>query len=143
MNRIDFYIQHLMRHQALAVELSSGNPVRFRFASGGRASTTIIEHAQIAELIQEVAPEGGVQELLRRGKVSFPYKSKSGDFSVHGEATGPTAWRVIIAPGTCPQSFPETTQKASPPTTSPVSQKEKVPEPSKTSQDRAATTTVC
>ena len=63
MLRIDFYVQHLMRHNATGVELSSGQPVKFLFPSGPRQSNKPIEHAQVAQLVQEAAPPKALEAL--------------------------------------------------------------------------------
>ncbi|MCU0673891.1 MAG: hypothetical protein MUE69_13980 [Myxococcota bacterium] len=56
MLRIDFYVQHLVRHGATGIELVSGNPVKFHFPTGERLSNKPIDHAQVAQLVQEAAP---------------------------------------------------------------------------------------
>ena len=45
MLRLDFYVQHLIRQNASEVLLASGEPVRFRFPDGDRASNVPIDHA--------------------------------------------------------------------------------------------------
>ena len=76
MKRIDFYVQHLVRHKADAVVLTSGQPVLFRFAAGDRRSNNPIDHAQVTQLLQEVAPAARVDELRRTAKTSFEHEAE-------------------------------------------------------------------
>ena len=65
MRRIDFYVQHLVRHNAREVELASGKPVRFGFPSGSRNSNNSLDHRQLMQLIEEAAPPEALASLKR------------------------------------------------------------------------------
>src|SRR5262249_34207735 len=114
MKRLDFYIQHLLRHEALGVELASGKPVRFRFASGDRASTSVVEHGQVTQMVQEAAPSSALDDLMRQGRASFSYRSKSGEFNVTVETSSPAVWKLEIVPMGRPQEDLAANQKQHP-----------------------------
>ncbi|HJK94378.1 MAG TPA: type IV pilus twitching motility protein PilT [Polyangiaceae bacterium LLY-WYZ-15_(1-7)] len=99
MLRIDFYVQHLMRHNATGVELSSGQPVKFLFPSGPRQSNKPIEHAQVAQLVQEAAPPKALEALRLQGRAEFHHSSSAGmEVQVRLEAPGPGQWKVTVLP---------------------------------------------
>lgn len=90
MLRIDFYVQHLVKHQAKGIELVSGRPVTFQFADGDRHSNKPIGHPQIAQLVQEAAPASALEDLRSRGAAEFIHKSGSGmDVKVELRAPSP------------------------------------------------------
>ena len=98
MKRIDFYVQHLVRHNAREVVLSSGEPVLFRFPTGERRSNSPIDHAQVAQLVQEAAPPDAVSKLRQSGSAVFEHTAESGtrvQVSVH--AAGPRVWAVTLS----------------------------------------------
>ena len=64
MRLLDYYVQHLVQHNATAVELQSDRPVRFRFPAGDRQSSKPIVHAQIAQLVEETAPPDALGRVL-------------------------------------------------------------------------------
>jgi len=100
MKRIDFYVQHLVRHNAREVVLSSGDPVLFRFPTGERKSNSPIDHAQVAQLVQEAAPPEAVSELRTRGNATFAHTAENGTkVKVAIEAKGPRNWSVTLSPG--------------------------------------------
>ena len=78
MMRIDFYVQHLVKHKAIGVELMSGKPVKFEFPNGPRMSSKPIEHTQIAQLVQEAAPPMALEALRTSGRAQFFHKSEAG-----------------------------------------------------------------
>ncbi|UJR79578.1 type IV pilus twitching motility protein PilT [Sandaracinus amylolyticus] len=99
MLRLDFYVQHLVRHNAREVMLASGEPVRFRFAEGDRASNTAIEHAQVVQLVQEAAPPTSIDELRRTRKTSFQHAAIGGILvRVEVDAAQAAEWRVVVRP---------------------------------------------
>ena len=99
MLRIDFYVQHLARHNARGIELVSGQPVKFHLPDGQRQSNKPIEHAQIASLVQEAAPPAALSSLRSAGAAKFFHKSAAGmDVDVTLSADGPSQWRVRIEP---------------------------------------------
>lgn len=101
MLRLDFYVQHLMRQQADEVHLSSGSPVRFKFADGDRQSSAAIEHAQIVQLVQEAAPMTSMDELKRLRRTMFRHQSAAGiTVRVEIDASSGTDWKVRVRPDT-------------------------------------------
>jgi twitching motility protein PilT len=98
MRRIDFYIQHLLRHNAHEVELRSGKPVRFGFPAGDRMSSTPIQHDQIAQLVQEAAPLAAMATFRREGKMTFEYSGVGMLCTVRVESREPTSWQVLLTP---------------------------------------------
>lgn len=105
MRRIDFYVQHLVKHDAEEIVLASGKPVTFRFPSGDRHSNSAIEHGTVAQLVQECAPSDALDALMRSGKATFPYRGDEGqDVSVQVEIEGAAIWTVHIKPVGQPSS---------------------------------------
>jgi twitching motility protein PilT len=100
MRRLDFYVQHLVKHDAQAIVLTSGQPVTFRFGSGERHSNTPIDHATVTGLVQEAAPRPALDVLTRRGTTDFPYATEDGvRVTVVVEAVSTSTWRVTVTPG--------------------------------------------
>ncbi|MEC7518927.1 MAG: type IV pilus twitching motility protein PilT [Myxococcota bacterium] len=99
MKRIDFYVQHLVRHNATGVVLTSGEPVLFQFPTGERKSNTPIEHAQVSQLVQEAAPPTAIEALRSSGRGAFEHTASSGTtVQVSLEAKGPRQWVVTLEP---------------------------------------------
>lgn len=99
MRRIDFYVQHLVKHDAQEVILSSGKPVTFRFASGDRHSNSAIEHGTVAQLVQECAPSDALDTLMRSGKAKFAYRGDDGvEVNVAVEIVAAALWLVHVLP---------------------------------------------
>jgi len=98
MKRIDFYVQHLVRHNAEAIVLTSGQPVLFRLPTGERSSSTPIDHTQVTQLVQESAPPNALDELRRSGRSSFDHESTSGvKVRVDVRTIAAREWEVAIA----------------------------------------------
>jgi twitching motility protein PilT len=107
MKRIDFYVQHLVRHNADAIVLTSGQPVLFRLPTGERTSSTPIDHAQVTQLVQESAPPTALDELRRSGRGSFDHESTSGvRVRVEIRTIAAREWEVAIAPASSAQVRP-------------------------------------
>ncbi len=98
MVRLDFYVQHLVRHNASAVELASGERVVFRFPEGTRQSNKAIDHAQLVQVVQEVAPEGGLEQLRQAGTISFRHTGGGARVRVTVQVVAPGAWHVRLVP---------------------------------------------
>jgi twitching motility protein PilT len=110
MLRIDFYVQNLVRHGAKGIELTSGEPVLFRFAEGDRRSNKPIEHAQLSQLVREAASGDAFEQLRRDGRVRFEHDSEAGaTVEVTVEVVSPGAWRVALAPVAAAGAGPEPT----------------------------------
>jgi len=99
MLRIDFYVQHLVRHNADAVILGSGTPVKFAFPTGERQSKQAIDHAQIQEMVREAAPPRAISELEGTGRTRFQHQGQGLEVTVHVEARNAQTWNVRISPG--------------------------------------------
>ncbi|MEM6958161.1 MAG: hypothetical protein AAF645_20935, partial [Myxococcota bacterium] len=141
MLRIDFYVQHLLRHNALGIELVSGKPVKFELPSGERSSSKPIEHAQIAGLVQEAAPAGVLDELRSTGFARFFHKSAAGmDVDVQLTALSPGAWTVRVEPAkAAPASAPALGEvPASMPDPAPVRQAAPLAQPAPIAQPAPA-----
>ncbi len=98
MLRIDFYVQHLLRHNADAVDLISGKPVRFRFPTGARESNKPLTHVQLERMIEEAAPPAALQELEGSRKARFLYRSSAGIAVTVRMETRDAQLRVRIRP---------------------------------------------
>ncbi|MEM9071280.1 MAG: ATPase, T2SS/T4P/T4SS family, partial [Myxococcota bacterium] len=137
MLKIDFYVQHLVRHNATGIELVSGNPVKFIFPTGDRQSNKPIEHNQIAALVQEAAPPAALEALRSSGRAEFFHKSAAGmDVRVELSAAGPGTWRVRLTPSaggapqqrtSLPDAAPAAARPAPKPASAPKAQVESVP----------------
>ena len=118
MLRIDFYVQHLVRHGATAIELVSGSAVKFHFPTGERLSNKPIDHAQVAQLVQEAAPPRSLEALRVSGKTQFVHDSAAGmSVLVQLDAISPGTWRVQISPSpeqASPKPLPELEGNATP-----------------------------
>ncbi len=99
MKRIDFYVQHLVRHNADAIVLASGQPVLFRLPQGERRSNSPIDHAQVAQLVQESAPPTTLDELRRAGRASYDHAADTGvNVRVDVRVLGGREWEVTVVP---------------------------------------------
>jgi len=98
MLRIDFYLQHLVRHNASGILLRSGRPVTFQFPKGDRTSSTPIEHAQIAQLVTEVASPTQLAEIERSNGTSFTHDGPGVNVLVSTEVKGAEDWIVRLVP---------------------------------------------
>jgi hypothetical protein len=98
MARIDFYATHLLRHSATGVELTSGQPVLFRFPTGDRKTNQAIDHPTLVELVKEAAPGKALEELRKSGRCTFTYACNGIDLGVRVTSMSPTSWRVGIEP---------------------------------------------
>jgi twitching motility protein PilT len=103
--RIDFYVQHLVRHAATEVVIASGQPALFRFPSGEKRSSTPIDHAQITQLFTEAAPATAVDQLRKTGECSFAHSSDGGaTVKVKARAIGAREWQITLTPADSRQS---------------------------------------
>jgi len=118
MLRIDFYVQHLTKHDADYIELASGKPVKFQLPSGVRHSSKPIDHGQLAALVEEAAPAAAIESLRSTGAAKFFHKSGATDIDVTLRAESPGSWTVRLEPasagislgGESPASAPEPPQ---------------------------------
>ena len=118
MKRLSVYVQHLTKYDALALVLSSGQPVTARFATGDRASSQPIDHSQIVAMIEEAAPPEAPADLLGGRTARFGYDETGTAVTIEASATG-NNWRVTISPGA--YQAPAAARAAAPVVTAPVS----------------------
>jgi twitching motility protein PilT len=97
MARLDMYVQHLLKHRASSLLLVSGKPVTFRFPTGDRHSNSVVDHGDVARLVEEVAPRDVLANLMRSGRTEFPYRTPEGvDVRVGVEAVAAGSWTVTV-----------------------------------------------
>jgi len=98
MRRIDFYVQHLVKHNAKAIRMVSGQPVRFSFPTGDRRSNQPMEHGQLTKLIEEVASPEALGELARGQRAVFTHAANGLEVAVGVQPRGPADWLVELRP---------------------------------------------
>ena len=107
MARLDMYVQHLMKHHATHVVLASGQPVTFRFPSGDRHSNSVVDHGDIAQLVQEAGPRDAMSALMRTGRAEFTYQTADGSEVLVGvEAMNAGSWTVVVSPAPAARAAP-------------------------------------
>jgi twitching motility protein PilT len=96
-SRIDAFIDHLVRHDALGIQLESGKAALFRFRGGDRSANAQISHAQLEAILGEIAPPGTLAELRASGAVDFEHTSATGaTVQLEVAALPGGIWRVNI-----------------------------------------------
>jgi len=99
------YVQHLVKHHATHLVLASGQPVTFRFPSGDRHSNSVVDHGDIAQLVQEAGPREAMSALMRTGRAEFPYRTEDGtEVSVSVEAVNAGNWTVTVSAAPMPRA---------------------------------------
>ena len=98
MAKIDYYAKSLIRFQAREMILQSNANVQLRFATGDRFANQQLTHANLVEIIEEIAPPQAMAEVSTGGRAMFRYASEHGELVVSVEPSGRDAWRVSIAP---------------------------------------------
>ncbi len=97
MSRIDNYLQSMDRFKATGLVLSSGSNVVLKFPAGDRAATQTTTHAQVRELIREIAPAKSMSEIERGSMASFSYQGASSNYDVSVLPKG-AIWKVMVSP---------------------------------------------
>ncbi|MFT3921447.1 MAG: PilT/PilU family type 4a pilus ATPase [Myxococcales bacterium] len=100
MRRLDFYVQHMLKQNAHGVVMRSGEPVEFRFAQGDiRRSNQSISHGQVLQLVREVSPPDGLEQLRRSGHLRFTTRGQAGAGIIYVaiDVNAPEQWRVILS----------------------------------------------
>jgi twitching motility protein PilT len=97
MRRLDFYVQHMLKQNAQAIAMRSGEAVEFRFTGGKqRRSNQPISHKQLVQLVRAAATPETLDELRRTGRARFaPEGGEQVQVAVH--ASGEELWRVLIS----------------------------------------------
>jgi twitching motility protein PilT len=99
MLRIDFYVQHLLKHKANGVRLVSDLPVTFHFDAGDRQSSKPIEHDLLVAMVEEAAPPAALQELRAQGRCAFAHDSEAGmRVQIEVRAAGASSWALLLSP---------------------------------------------
>ncbi len=98
MAKIDYYAKSLIRFQAREMILQSNANVQLRFATGDRFANQQLTHANLVEIVEEIAPAQAMAEVSSGGRAMFRYTSEHGELVVSVEPSGRDAWRVSIAP---------------------------------------------
>src|SRR5687767_6872325 len=71
----------------------------FRFDEGDRASSAMIDHAQLVQLVQEAVPFASIDELWRTRKTAFQHAAAAGVLvRVLVDAVRGTEWSIIVRP---------------------------------------------
>jgi twitching motility protein PilT len=93
------------RFKASGLALSSGGNVILKFPAGDRQATQTTTHAQIMDMVGEIAPTGTMPDLMG-GKVStFRYQGSHSFFDITVTPNGDT-WNVRVVPATANSPAP-------------------------------------
>ncbi len=90
------FLQQLMKQNPLGLEIISGGPVKFRFASGEKSTTAQIPHAQIVKLVEEVASPSQIKMLPLNGQLWADYDYNGSPIKVEVTFIAPERWQVKI-----------------------------------------------
>jgi twitching motility protein PilT len=94
------FLQQLMKQNPLGLELTSGGPVKFRFASGEKATSALIAHPQIVKLVEEVASPSQIKMLPLNGQLWADHNYNGTPLKIEVIFIAPERWQVKIeAPG--------------------------------------------
>src|SRR5688572_28742002 len=80
--RIDSYLRSLERFGALGLVLRSGGNVMLRFPAGDRHATQATPHAQLVELVDEIAPPDAQRRIRADEAAEFVYATGGVPYSV-------------------------------------------------------------
>ncbi len=90
------FLQQLLKQNPLGLEVVSGGPVKFRFASGEKSTTAMISHAQIVKLVEEVATTDQIKMLPMKGELWANYDYNGSPLKVEVVFIAPERWLVKI-----------------------------------------------
>jgi len=96
--QIDFYVRHLLRHGAEALELQSDQVARFLFETGERLTTNRVEHRQLVAMLQECMNSDQVQLLRQKGRIKFSHDAEGTQVEVEIDAERSDKWRIRLTP---------------------------------------------
>jgi twitching motility protein PilT len=126
------FLQQLMKQNPLGLEVISGGPVKFRFASGEKSTTAMISHPQIVKLVEEVATPEQIKMLPMKGELWANYDYNGSPLKVEVVFIAPERWLVKID---SPSGGAIQSQSASVPAPAPAqSSVEAVPAPTRVEQ---------
>ena len=108
MSRIDNYLHSMERFKASGLSLSSGGNVILKFPTGDRQATQTTTHAQIMDMIGEIAPTGTMPELMGGQVRTFRYQGSHSFFDITVTPSG-DSWNVKVVPAVAgsPEPTPE------------------------------------
>jgi twitching motility protein PilT len=90
------FLQQLLKQNPLGLEIISGGPVKFRFASGEKSTTAMISHAQIVKLVEEVASPSQIKMLPMNGQLWADHDYNGSPIKVEVIFIAPERWQVKI-----------------------------------------------
>ncbi len=90
------FLQQLLKQNPLGLELISGGPVKFRFASGEKSSTAQVPHAQLVKLVEEVATPSQIKMLPLNGQLWAEHNFNGTPLKVEVTFIAPERWQVKI-----------------------------------------------
>jgi twitching motility protein PilT len=90
------FLQQLMKQTPLGLEIISGGPVKFRFASGEKSTTATISHAQIVKLVEEVASPSQIKMLPLNGQLWANHDFNGTPLKVEVTFIAPERWQIKI-----------------------------------------------
>jgi len=104
-SRIDNYLHSMERFKASGLALSSGGNVILKFPAGDRQATQTTTHAQIMDMIGEIAPTGTMPDLMGGKVTTFRYQGSHSFFAITVTPNGDT-WNVSVVPATANSPAP-------------------------------------
>lgn len=110
--RIDYYLKHLIRHDAQGVEFVSGTPVRFYFPSGPQDGRTPVDHREVRTMVEELMPVAERGALLRDRRAQVTHTLESSTFEITIDVSDDERWRVSVFHG---GAMPAARSKSAPP----------------------------
>lgn len=97
MSRIDNYLHSMERFKASGLALSSGGNVVLKFPAGDRQATQTTSHAQIVEMVREIAPPAAMGEIEAGRTAAFRYQGSHAFFDITVTPKG-AVWKLSAAP---------------------------------------------
>ena len=99
---VDFYAQQLKRQKASAIELTSGEPILLKLPQGDKRSNSPIGHAQIVQLIHEIAPPASWDAVSQGEDTTFTHA----DIQLTVKNVADKQWQVEIVPAAAAPAAP-------------------------------------
>jgi hypothetical protein len=97
MARIDLYINSIQRFGATGAVLTSNAPVTLRFPQGDRAAAQQTPHGDLVAIVDEIQARASAS-VWPGQRLTLNHPSGGRAWSIHVDATGPTAWKLTIEP---------------------------------------------
>jgi twitching motility protein PilT len=105
MNRLPLFVQHLVRYDAQAMIITSGEGPVLRFPSGDRRAQQVTSHADLTAMLRECAPPDALANIASGGTARFVVRSGDTPVQLEVSSLGPQQVRVLLtrAPAGAPQ----------------------------------------